>query len=107
MIFIKKHWIFSLLVLILIILYPKNMGISDGGFLHDGQILKTSVRSCLGFSYKIYGTNPFGAGGCFDCPSSYYCVGIPFGKFTETCKKLSTDNGIPTMTPIDCSLYVR
>ncbi len=79
--FLQKYWkIIVVAFLVIVVLYPKEIGYAYGGeVVPDQGTLYREERVCLGLKYSIYG-GPFMEEGCLDCSATIYCAGIPLQK---------------------------
>lgn len=78
---VRKHWlILAVLIVLLILFFPKYCGYSYGGFVTTGMTLHREECTCLGIKYETWG-DPFNLGWmCMDCGKTHYCAGIPAGR---------------------------
>ena len=75
--FFQKYWKVIVIVLLLVILFPKEIGYGYGGEIIAQQTtLYREEKVCFGIKYSKYG-GPFLKGSCNDCSKTIYCVGIP------------------------------
>jgi len=78
--FLQKYWKIIVVILLVLILYPKEIGYGYGGELIPDQGTQyREEKVCLGVKYSIYG-GPFIQERCLDCSVTIYCVGIPLQK---------------------------
>ena len=78
----KKIWwlVIAIFVLLsIIIFYPKESGYESGGKLLIGMEVTKQESSCFGVKYSKH-IDEYGSPICLDCPSTHYCMGVPFNR---------------------------
>jgi hypothetical protein len=79
--FFQKYWKILIIVALILLLYPKEIGFNYGGFVlpPEGKEYREE-KTCIGFKYSMY-DGPFLTNmQCNDCSEKVYCIGIPLNK---------------------------
>ena len=97
-----KAWKIALALVIIVIavilLYPKECGHGYGGFVQLGAVIEREECQCIGLKYANAG-DAFGLMQCADCGPTEYCIGIPAGK---ECFQASAGNESASEKKISC-----
>lgn len=100
----KSVWIgiIILVILLVIVLYPKDCGYGVGGLIPLNVTLHSEKCDCFGVKYTAVGGrfNMFGFMMCADCGPSYYCIGFPTGK--KCYETIFNENSIKAEKEVEC-----